>query len=47
LQKNDHKIVAGLAIEARRLDVVQRVIHASNNLSDLLDHLFKISQSHV
>lgn len=42
-QKNDHKIIAGLAIEARRLDVVQRVIDASSNLSDLLDHLFNIS----
>lgn len=45
--KNDHKIIAGLAVEARRLDVVQRVINGSSNLSDILGHLFDISQNHV
>jgi 26S proteasome regulatory subunit N2 len=45
--KNDHKIIAGLAVEARRLDIIQRVIDSSSNLSDILGHLFLISQTHV
>lgn len=47
VEKKDHKIIAGLAVEGRRLDIVQRVIDASDNLSDILGHLFEISQNHV
>lgn len=40
----DAKLVAGIAIEARRLDIVERVIKSSSNVSGLLDYIFELSQ---
>lgn len=43
--KQDVKIIAGIAVECRRLDVLENMIKESADLSQLLNHLFYISQN--
>jgi len=42
-----HKEALGVALEARRLDVVEKSVVASGQVKEMLGHLFKISQSQI
>jgi 26S proteasome regulatory subunit N2 len=46
-QPRDYKITAGIAIESRRLDIVEEITNKTENLSSTLDNLFDLSQRSI